>query len=69
MAPYVYNLIMFGIGTQELLLILLIILLFFGPKKLPELARGLGQAIKELKKGFKEGLDDKDKDKQDSDNK
>lgn len=49
-----YNHIMFGIGTQELLLILLIILIFFGPKKLPELARGLGQAIKEVRQGLKD---------------
>ena len=41
---------MFGLGGQELLLILFIILLFFGPSKLPELARGLGKGIREFKK-------------------
>ncbi|MEI6847652.1 MAG: twin-arginine translocase TatA/TatE family subunit [Chlorobiaceae bacterium] len=41
---------MFGLGGQELLLILLVILLFFGPQKLPELMRGLGKGMKEFKK-------------------
>ncbi len=41
---------MFGLGGQELLLILFVILLFFGPSKLPELARGLGRGMREFKK-------------------
>ncbi len=41
---------MFGLGGQELLLILFVVLLFFGPSKLPELARGLGKGIREFKK-------------------
>lgn len=41
---------MFGLGGQELLLILLIVLIFFGAKKLPELARGLGRGIHEFKR-------------------
>ncbi|MEI6847922.1 MAG: twin-arginine translocase TatA/TatE family subunit [Chlorobiaceae bacterium] len=40
---------MFGLGAQELILILLIIVLLFGSKKLPELARGLGKGMKEFK--------------------
>jgi len=49
-----------GIGKVEiiLLIVLVIILLFVGAKKLPELARGIGQSAKELKKGFTEGLPD-----------
>lgn len=39
-----------NIGGQELILVLLIVLVLFGAKKLPELARGMGQAIKEFQK-------------------
>jgi len=41
---------MFGLGGQELLLILFVVLLFFGPQKLPELMRGLGKGMKEFKR-------------------
>jgi sec-independent protein translocase protein TatA len=41
---------MFGLGGQEIFLILLIVLVLFGPKKIPELARGLGKGINEFKK-------------------
>jgi len=41
---------MFGLGGQELLLILFVVLLFFGPSKIPELMRGLGKGMKEFKK-------------------
>ncbi len=42
------------IGSQELLVILAIILLLFGANKLPELARSLGKAKREFKKGMEE---------------
>lgn len=44
----------FGIGIQELLIILLICLLIFGANKLPEIGRALGKTINEFKKSFKE---------------
>lgn len=40
---------MFGLGTSEIMLIVGVLLLFFGAKKLPELARGMGQGIREFK--------------------
>lgn len=40
------------------LIVLIIVLLFVGAKKLPELARGIGQSAKELKKGFAEEPED-----------
>ena len=40
----------FGLGGWEVILILAVVLILFGAKKLPELAKGLGQGIKEFKK-------------------
>lgn len=40
---------MFNLGPWEIILILLVVLLLFGAKRLPELAKGLGQGIKEFK--------------------
>ena len=42
------------IGPMELLVILLVALLLFGGKKIPELAKGLGQGIKNFKESLKE---------------
>ncbi|MCL2791778.1 MAG: twin-arginine translocase TatA/TatE family subunit [Spirochaetaceae bacterium] len=42
------------IGIQQLLLILVIVLVLFGAKKLPELAKGLGSALREFRKATKE---------------
>ena len=39
----------FNLGTGEIILILLIVLLLFGAKRLPELAKGLGKAMREVK--------------------
>lgn len=50
-----------GLGGTEVLLIVLVLLLFFGGKKLPELARGLGKGIREFKDASS-GID-KDKEK------
>jgi sec-independent protein translocase protein TatA len=42
---------MFGLGIQELLVILVIALVIFGPSKLPQIGSGLGKAIRDFKKG------------------
>lgn len=49
----------FGIGGQELLLIIVACLLLFGGKKIPELMRGLGRGVREFKRGQEEDLTDK----------
>lgn len=43
-----------GLGMSELLIILFVVLLLFGPKKLPELAKGMGKAIGEFKRTQRE---------------
>ena len=43
-----------SIGMQELLIILAVALLFFGGRKLPELAKGLGEGLREFKKATKD---------------
>lgn len=42
---------MFGLGAPEIIVILIIALVIFGPKKLPELGKSLGQGIREFKRG------------------
>jgi sec-independent protein translocase protein TatA len=42
------------IGMQELLIVLALVLVLFGAKKVPEMARGLGQGLKEFKKAARE---------------
>ncbi|MEM1873151.1 MAG: twin-arginine translocase TatA/TatE family subunit [Acidilobaceae archaeon] len=51
------------LGLPELLVILLIILLIFGATKLPELARALGQSVKEFRKSLSEESTEKQAEK------
>lgn len=48
----------FGLGPTELIVILIILLVLFGGSKLPSLAKGLGQSVKEFKKAQKDAEDD-----------
>jgi len=52
-----------GVGPTELIIILVILLLLFGGSKLPGLAKGLGQSIKEFKNAAKDDPADHDKPK------
>ena len=47
-----------SLGPWEILLVILAIILIFGGKKIPELARGLGQGLKEFKKAKQEIKDE-----------
>jgi sec-independent protein translocase protein TatA len=49
-----------NLGAPELLIVLLVILVLFGGSKLPKLARSLGQAQNEFKRGVNEGPADTD---------
>lgn len=52
---------MFGIGFQEMLIILIVVLIFFGPKRLPDLAKSIGKGIAEFRKASEEvrrGIDE-----------
>jgi len=51
---------MFGVGMQEVIVILVVALIVIGPKKLPDLARALGRAIGEFKRAADDLKDDLD---------
>ena len=52
---------MFGrLSGWELLIILVIVLLIFGARKLPDLARSIGESAKELREGFQEKPEEED---------
>ncbi len=58
----------FGVGWQEILIILLIVIILFGARRIPDLAKGLGKSVKEFKRGIR-GIespgDEEKKDKKD----
>lgn len=45
---------MFGLGMQELIIVMIIVIVLFGATRLPELGKGIGQAIKNFRKGMSE---------------
>ena len=68
------NLAFFNLGPWEILLILVVILILFGARRLPELARGLGQGINEFrdavdssKKEIIDGIENNSKDNLEND--
>ena len=64
---------MFGIGMQELLIILVLVLVIFGAKRLPEIGGGLGRAIRNFRQAASEpdeiDITPKDKAKTDDEDK
>lgn len=52
-----------SIGAPELIIVFVILLVLFGGKKLPELGKGLGDAMHEFKKAFEDKSEDKKEDK------
>lgn len=45
---------MFGLGTQELMIILIIVVILFGATRLPQIGRGIGEAIRNFRKATSE---------------
>jgi len=43
---------MLGLGPKELIILAVLLVLLFGAKKIPELARAVGESIKHIKNGF-----------------
>ena len=46
---------MFGLGTKEIVIIAVVLVLLFGSKKIPELAKGITDAIRHLRGAFRDG--------------
>lgn len=57
---------MFGLGSQELIIILVIVVVLFGAKRLPQLGAGLGKGIKNFKKGINSDDSDQNNDLSDT---
>jgi sec-independent protein translocase protein TatA len=51
---------MFGLGTQELIIILVLVLMIFGAGKLPQVGSALGKGLRNLKDGLKEVTEEKE---------
>lgn len=49
---------MFGLGTQELLIILVLVMIIFGAGKLPQVGGALGKGLRNFKKGMNDATDD-----------
>lgn len=49
---------MFGLGTQELLIILVLVMIIFGAGKLPQVGSSLGKGLRNFKKGINDGEED-----------
>jgi sec-independent protein translocase protein TatA len=59
---------MFGLGANEIILIVVLVLILFGGRKIPELMRGLGRGVREfndaksnVRREIEEGINEKDR--------
>lgn len=52
---------MYGLGPREIVIVAAILVLLFGSKKIPELTRGIGDAIRHVKSGFSDESERKGK--------
>lgn len=52
---------MFGLGPREIIILAAVLVLLFGSKKIPELARGIGEAGRQLRRGFSDDEEETDK--------
>ena len=51
---------MFGVGMQELIVILVLVLILFGPRRLPEIGRAIGKTVRQLRRAtqdFREAIE------------
>jgi len=51
-----------GFGIGEMLLVLALVILFFGAKRIPQIARGVGEGIRNFKQGLGDGTEEDDED-------
>lgn len=64
MHNFLFTLLFIGFGMQEMVILLVIILILFGGSRLPSLAKGLGESIRNFKTGMAEAeAEDEKKDK------
>ena len=61
-----HYLFLIGFGMQEMLILLLIVLVLFGGSRLPSLAKGLGESVRNFKRGINEGADELEEPKEKS---
>jgi sec-independent protein translocase protein TatA len=52
-----------GLGFGEILLVLALVVLFFGAKRIPQIARGVGEGIRNFKQGLGEGKNEDEDDR------
>lgn len=58
---YNFMFLLIGFGMQEMVILLVIVLILFGANRLPQLAKGMGESIKNFKQGMAEADAEDDK--------